>query len=165
MAALRIVLGASFAIVVVYTAIVIANHGMGLLPIFFGDTAKMEWPGQFNLGFTGFLVLSALWLAWRNDFSPFGLALGLLGFFGGVPVLTAYLLVTSFAVNGDVKLLLLGPSRVQPYGASSGTAWREAAAAKRGRTAGPRLHRQLESATTASIARILSATRVGLVSR
>ena len=28
------------------------------------------------------------WLAWRNHFSPFGLALGVLGFFGGAPVLT-----------------------------------------------------------------------------
>src|SRR3546814_1654091 len=34
-----------------YTAVVISRHGLGLLPIFFGDMAKLGWPGQFNLDF------------------------------------------------------------------------------------------------------------------
>lgn len=111
MAAFRLLLGAILATVIVYTAVVISNHGLGLFPIFFGDIVKMEWPGQFNLDFFGFLVLSGLWLAWRHHFSPLGLALGVLGLIGGVPVLTGYLLATSFAVNGDIKALLLGPIR------------------------------------------------------
>ena len=111
MAAFRVVLGTILTTVVVYTMIVISNHGLGLLPIFFGDIAKMEWPGQFNLDFLGFLVLSGFWLAWRHHFTPFGLALGVVGLFGGVPVLAAYLIATSIAVNGDVKALLLGPIR------------------------------------------------------
>lgn len=113
MVAFRVLLGAIFATVVVYTSVVIANHGMGLLPVFFGDIARMEWPGQFNMDFSGFLVLSAFWLAWRHHFSPFGIALGVVGFFGGVPLLTAYLFAASFAVNGDVNALLLGPSRAR----------------------------------------------------
>ena len=107
----RVLLAGIFTIVVVYTAFVVADHGLGLLPIFFGDIARMEWPGQFNLDFLGFLVLSGFWLAWRHHFSPAGLALGVLGLFGGVPVLTAYLFVASFAVRGDVAALLLGPAR------------------------------------------------------
>lgn len=99
--------------IVVYTVIVVGNHGMGLFPVFFGDIAKMEWPGQFNLDFLGFLTLSGLWLAWRHHFSPVGLALGVLGFFGGAPVLTAYLLVTSYVVQGDVRALLLGSARAR----------------------------------------------------
>jgi hypothetical protein len=39
--------------------------------------------------------------------------LGVLGFFGGAPVLTAYLLAASFSSNGDVKVLLLGPVRAK----------------------------------------------------
>ncbi len=113
MIAFRVLLGAIFATVVVYTSVVIANHGMGLFPVFFDDIAKMEWPGQFNMDFSGFLLLSAFWLAWRHHFSPFGLALGLVGLFGGVPVLTTYLLVASFTVNGDASALLLGPSRAR----------------------------------------------------
>src|SRR3546814_16446526 len=52
-----------------YTAVVISRHGLGLLPIFFGDMAKLGWPGQFNLDFLSFLILSALWTAWRNGFT------------------------------------------------------------------------------------------------
>lgn len=79
--------------------------------IFFGDIAKMEWPGQFNLDFTFMLTLSALWVAWRNAFSALGLALGLFALFGGALFLSAYLLVLSLQTNGDVRMLLLGPGR------------------------------------------------------
>ena len=111
MAAFRILLVAIFTAIVVYTSVVIVNHGVGLLPVFFGDIARTEWPGQFNLDFLGLLVLSAFWIAWRHHFSPLGLALGIAGLFGGAPVLTAYLFTTSFAVKGDVKALLLGRTR------------------------------------------------------
>jgi len=113
MVAFRLLLAAIFATVVVYTAVVVANHGMNLLPIFFGDIARMAWPGQFNLDFLGFLVLSAFWLSWRHQFSAGGLVLGLLGLFGGVPVLTAYLFAASIGASGDVKVLLLGPTRAR----------------------------------------------------
>ena len=99
--------------IAVYTSVVIGEHGLGLFSVFLGDIAKMGWPGQFNLDFLGFLSLSAFWLAWRNEFSPAGLGLGLLGFFGGAPVLAAYLLFASISVGGDVPALLLGPSRAE----------------------------------------------------
>lgn len=94
-----------------YTAIVIANHGWNLLPVFFGDIAAMNWPGQFNLDFMGFLALSALWTAWRHHFSPTGLALAILAFFGGMGFLAIYLLITSLRARGDATILLLGPTR------------------------------------------------------
>jgi hypothetical protein len=94
-----------------YTGVVIANHGWNLLPVFFGDMAAMNWPGQFNTDFMGFLILSGLWTAWRHHFSPLGLLLGLIAVFGGMMFLTIYLLVASFAVQGDVKALLLGARR------------------------------------------------------
>lgn len=107
----RALLGSILIAIVVYTVIVISSHGMNLLPVFFGDIGRMGWPGQFNMDFAGFLILSGFWLAWRHHFSPAGLALGLLGLFGGAPVLTAYLLITSFQSGGDVKVLLLGQRR------------------------------------------------------
>jgi hypothetical protein len=58
-------------------------------------------------------MLSGLWLAWRHQFSPAGLALGVLGFFGGAPVLTAYLFFASLQANGDVKELFLGSARAR----------------------------------------------------
>jgi len=94
-----------------YTAIVVANHGFGLFPVFFGDMAAMRWPGQFNLDFMSMLTLSGLWVAWRHHFSPAGLALGVLAVFAGAFFLTAYLFVVSLQAKGDVKELLLGKER------------------------------------------------------
>lgn len=91
-----------------YTAVVISNHGLGLLPVFFGDMALMAWPGQFNLDFMFMLSLSALWVSWRHQFSGGGLALGLLAFFGGASFLTVYLFVLSIQSKGNIKELLLG---------------------------------------------------------
>ena len=45
-----------------YTAVVVAHHGLDLFSVFFGDIAKLMWPGQFNLDFTCLLLLSALWV-------------------------------------------------------------------------------------------------------
>lgn len=94
-----------------YTSVTVAYHGLDLLPIFFGDMAKMAWPGQFNLDFLSFLCLGGLWLAWRHKFSLAGIALGLFIFAGGMPFLATYLLIHSYRCRGDVRVLLLGPER------------------------------------------------------
>jgi hypothetical protein len=94
-----------------YTVFVVADHGLDLLPIFFGDIAKIGWPGQFNIDFSAFLILGATWLMWRHHFSAAGLLFGLIIFALGAPFLCAYLLVASFQANGDVKELLLGKTR------------------------------------------------------
>ncbi len=93
-----------------YTAVVVSNHGWGLLAVFFGDIATMGWSGQFNLDFLFMLTLSAIWVAWRHEFSTAGLALGALAFFGGAMFLTMYLLIVSWQVQGDMDELLLGRS-------------------------------------------------------
>ena len=87
---------------------------MDLLQVFFGDMATMGWPGQFNLDFMCFLVLSALWLSWRHHFSPIGILLGVVGFFGGALFLSAYLFIESVRAKGDFKALL--PNRVRVNG-------------------------------------------------
>lgn len=109
----RILLMVIFITVSGYTAVVVSNHGMGLLQVFFGDMAKMRWPGQFNLDFMCLLTLSALWLAWRHHFSLIGIVLGLAGFFGGAFFLSAYLLIESFRVEGDINALLIGKVRAR----------------------------------------------------
>ena len=111
MGAFRILLGIIIIGIISYTGIVIFNHGWNLLPIFFGDMAKMAWPGQFNFDFMCFLILSGLWLAWRHHFSLGGFALGVLGFFGGIMVLAPYLLFASYNANGGINILLLGRIR------------------------------------------------------
>lgn len=108
MIAFRTLLAAIFLVIAGYTLVVASNHGWDLLSVFFGDIAKMEWPGQFNLDFTCLLLLSGLWVGWRHRFSAAGVALGLVAVFGGALFLSAYLLVASVRARGDVRALLLG---------------------------------------------------------
>ena len=117
MTVFRIILIALLAFLSIYTAVVVMNHGFNFLPTAFGDMFAMTWQKQFNIDFLTFLVLSAIWTAWRHQFSPVGLALGVVAFFGGMIFLTVYLLIVSFQVNGDVKALLLGKARaLEPSG-------------------------------------------------
>ena len=113
MFAFRLLLFVLFVGVVGYTLVVVSEHGLGLFPVFFGDIARLGWPGQFNVDFMGFLALSAFWLAWRHHFSAAGIILGVLGFVGGIPVLTAYLLIVSTRGSGDVAELLMGKARAE----------------------------------------------------
>ena len=108
MTAFRTMLVLVFVAIAAYTGIVATEHGMNLLPVFFGDMARFAWPGQFNLDFMCMLALSGLWVAWRHRYSPAGLVLGLIAFFGGALFLSAYLLIESFRTQGDVRALLLG---------------------------------------------------------
>lgn len=111
MTVLRLYAGIFLIVLLVYTGIVIVNHGANLVPIFFGDMAKMAWPGQFNLDFMGFLVLSALWVGWRHEYSLTGWVLTPLALFGGMLFLCIYILIVSARVNGDLKALLIGEGR------------------------------------------------------
>jgi len=111
MAGFRGLLVALFVSLLVYTSVVINSHGWNLMSVFFGDMAKMEWSGQFNLDFMFMLSLSALWVAWRHRFSVEGLVLALLAFFGGASFLAVYLFVISLRANGDMRQVLLGKSR------------------------------------------------------
>lgn len=108
MSAFRAWLMAILAVVGVYTAIVIRDYGMTLYPIFFGDMAKLNWAGQFNLDFLCMLSLSGLWVAWRNRFSGAGIALGVLAFNFGAPFLSGYLLYLLSQTKGDLRAVLVG---------------------------------------------------------
>ncbi|MCA6231790.1 MAG: hypothetical protein IM644_05830 [Phenylobacterium sp.] len=107
----RIFLVAALGVITVYTAVVVANHGLNLFPAFFGDMARMGWAGQFNLDFMFMLALSALWTAWRNGFSAGGLGLAVVAFFGGMPFLCIYLLYLLSRTGGDMRRVLLGDAR------------------------------------------------------
>lgn len=111
MTAFRIFLAVIFIILVGYTLPVLASRGPNLFAVFFGDIMQLGWRGQFNLDFMGMLMLAGVWVAWRHEFRPAGLALGALAFFFGAPFLTAYLLIHSFRTEGDMARLLLGDAR------------------------------------------------------
>jgi hypothetical protein len=110
MTGFRLLLTVMFGVLTVYTGFAVAGSGWDLLAVFFGEMAKLGWPGQFNLDFMMMLTLSALWVAWRHRFSPAGLGLAMLAFFGGSSFLCVYLLVVSVRTRGSVREILTGTS-------------------------------------------------------
>lgn len=97
-----------WAVLAIYTLFVVVEHGLNLLPVFFGDVARMGWPGQFNLDFLLMLCLSALWVGWRHRFSGLGCLLAVIALFGGAGFLYPYLLIEAGRAQGDMRQLLLG---------------------------------------------------------
>jgi len=112
MKAFRTFLAAVFLVIAGYTLVVVAEQGLNLFPVFFGDMTRMQWPGQFNLDFMCLLLLAGLWVSWRHQFSVAGVVLGLVAVFGGALFLSAYLFVESFRTKGDMRRLLLGAGRI-----------------------------------------------------
>jgi hypothetical protein len=108
MSLFRLLLAAMLIGVLIYTGFTVSEHGLNLFPHFFGAIAEMGWQGQFNTDFSMFLILSALWTAWRNGFTGGGIALSVAAFFLGIVFLSAYLLYLSSQTNGDIKAMLLG---------------------------------------------------------
>lgn len=96
---------------VAYTVVVIGGYGMNLFAVFFSDMAAMNWAGQFNFDFMGFLCLSATWVAWRHHFRAAGFGLAVLAFFGGIGFLVPYLLYAIATTQADPVAVLVGPER------------------------------------------------------
>ncbi|MCT0213231.1 hypothetical protein [Synechococcus sp. CS-1327] len=77
MTAFRMVLISMFLALLGYTAVVNSQHGPGRLGAFIGNMQLMDWSGQFNLDVLLMLMLSALLMMWRHQFSGPGVMLGL----------------------------------------------------------------------------------------
>ena len=75
MTLLRTISIAFLAIIAIYTIAAISRDGFDLITPFVGDILSVGWSGQFNLDFMMYLIFSALWVAWRHDFSGQGVAL------------------------------------------------------------------------------------------
>lgn len=59
------------------------------------------------------LSISALWTAWRNNFSIKGLILAWFAFIGGTYFLAPYILTLSWLTSGDLIKILIGEARVE----------------------------------------------------
>lgn len=108
MTLLRLLLLIMFTIIVAYTLMVANTHGWGLISVFVDDIVAINWSGQFNLDFMGYLILSATWVAWRHCFSLSGVGLALLASVGGMTFFAPYLLLASVKAKGNIKQLLMG---------------------------------------------------------
>lgn len=111
MTAFRILLVLLFINMVVFTIVAGTNEGWDLASVFINDLKAMNWSGQFNVDFTSYLILSAVWLAWRYEFKPRGLAIAVVALVMGILVFAPLLLYLTIKAKGDVKEVLLGEGR------------------------------------------------------
>lgn len=93
-----------------YSGAVIFREGPDFFTPFFSAILTVTWPGQFALDFLLYLLLSAIWVAWRHEFGGAGVALGFAMLFGAV-VFLPYLLIAALQSGGDPVVFLLGQGR------------------------------------------------------
>ncbi|WP_461443218.1 hypothetical protein [Maribacter sp.] len=92
----------------IYTIIAIKNDGGNFLARAQEFILSMKWIGQFSLDFQCYLMLSALWIAWRNKFSGQSIAFSIIALMLGIIVFAPYLLYLLIKEKGDLKRVLIG---------------------------------------------------------
>ena len=113
MTSLRILIVLLFAALAIYTVFAIANEGLNFIPIFIAGLMSMTWQGQFSLDFMTYLVLSAVWIAWRHNFSGIGIVLGFFALTCAMLFFAPYLLYAINRSRGSFETLLLGEERAR----------------------------------------------------
>lgn len=94
--------------VLIYTVIAIKNDRGNFLIRAQEFVLSLKWIGQFTLDFNCYLVLSALWIAWRNKFSGQSIAVAIMAMILGILVFAPYLLYLISVEKGNLKTVLIG---------------------------------------------------------
>jgi hypothetical protein len=105
---LKAILLIQTAVLLVYTGLTIQREGANFISAFISNVLQVGWSGQFNLDFACYLVLSGLWVMWRNQFNSKGIVLGLAAMILGIVVFAPYVLYLLFETKGDLKRVLVG---------------------------------------------------------
>lgn len=92
----------------IYTLIAFQNEGANLFSVFMKNIAALSWSGQFNLDFLSYLILSGLWIMWRNKFTVKSILIGLIATVLGIVFFAPYLLWLTNKEDGDLKRVLIG---------------------------------------------------------
>ena len=91
-----------------YTIIAMQNDGFDFLSKALEFATSGQWMGQFALDFSCYLLLSFLWIMWRNKFAPASILLGLAAAVLGIIVFAPYLLYLLAKEEGDLVKVLVG---------------------------------------------------------
>ncbi|SDL80363.1 hypothetical protein [Chryseobacterium taihuense] len=105
---LKILLSILTLVVLVYTILVFQKEGADLFSVFLDNVKSINWSGQFNLDFSSYLTLSALWIMWRNRFSMSSIVIAIVAGIIGIIVFAPYVLVLLIQEKGDLKKVLVG---------------------------------------------------------
>jgi hypothetical protein len=92
----------------VYTITAAMNEGINLFAVFADNMTSLGWSGQFNLDFTCYLILSGLWIMWRDRFSGSSILLGVAAMILGILLFAPILIYWIMKEKGDLRAVLLG---------------------------------------------------------
>ena len=92
----------------IYTFITIQNDGINVPGKAMEYVNTMAWIGQFSLDFSCYLLLSGLWVMWRNRFTKSSIVLGLLTMIFGIILFAPYLLYLLRQEKGNIEAVLVG---------------------------------------------------------
>lgn len=110
---LKTILVIQILLLLIATAAAVRQQGWNLFSIFIENIKAMNWNGQFNLDFSCYLMLSGLWIMWRNRFAPAAIIGGAFAMVAGILAFAPYLLYLTIRHKGNLQKVLLG-SRFQP---------------------------------------------------
>jgi hypothetical protein len=92
----------------VYTGMVIQKEGVNFFAVFIENMLAINWNGQFHIDFLCYLILSGLWIMWRDRFSFSSIALACCAMVIGFLFLAPYVLYLLAKENGNFKKVLTG---------------------------------------------------------
>jgi hypothetical protein len=87
---------------------VIVTMGLNYPAVYFSDLLNLDWRSQFNTDLLIYISLMAIWVTWREGFTPKGFLFGFLNIFLGSLFGCLYLLFATYKAQGNPKVLLLG---------------------------------------------------------
>jgi uncharacterized membrane protein YozB (DUF420 family) len=111
---LKLILLVQFLVVSAYTAWAFYNEGPNLFGVFMHNLQSLNWNGQFNLDFSCYLILSGCWIAWRGNYAPSAIAIGLTASILGIVFFAPYLLYLLQKENGNLMKVFVG-KRVEQF--------------------------------------------------
>lgn len=94
--------------VLIYTAVAMQNDGFDFFAKMIQFVSSLTWMGQFTVDFSCYLLLSALWIAWRNQFSGGSILMAITASILGIIVFAPYVLYLLAQERGDLKRVLVG---------------------------------------------------------
>lgn len=105
---LKIILVSQTVGLLIYTFIAMQNDGLNFLEKAQEFATSMQWIGQFSLDFSCYLLLSGLWIIWRNELSTSSIIFAVIAMILGIIVFAPYLLFLLNKEKGDLIKVLVG---------------------------------------------------------
>lgn len=106
--ALKVIITVQFLGILGYTIATMENDGMNFFQRFYEYAISVTWAGQFTIDFGCYLLLSSIWIMWRDKFSGKSILLAIAAGIMGVLVFMPYLLYLLWKTKGDMHLFFLG---------------------------------------------------------